>query len=114
MSAYETFGPYPLERDGHRLASGALRRFWKEREEDSRPGLRDAVGVYIFSVQKDEGAELVPWYVGKTDRQGFETRFGQEELRFRQVLENAKRGQLQILVVSIILCKRSGSCFVVG
>ena len=102
MSRYETFGPYDLERDGHRLASGALRRFWKLRREDSRPGLSDAVGVYVFSIWSEASQELTPWYVGRTDRQSFQMRFRQQDLHFRQVLERAKKGRLQIFLLAFM------------
>jgi hypothetical protein len=98
MSRYETFGPYDLERDGHRLASGALNRFWALREEDSRIGLSDAVGVYVYVIKSDASEELTPWYVGRTDKQSFKKRFRQQDLHFRQVLEKATEGHLQVFL----------------
>jgi len=102
MAEYQTFGPYDLERDGHRLAKNALKTFWQLREKDSVTGLNGAIGVYVFSVVPDSGQDGIPWYVGRTDKQSFQMRLSQQDLHFRQVLENAKSGQLQVFFVALM------------
>ncbi len=98
---YETFGPFDIDRDGGKLSENALRDFWNARLVDSRVGLQEAVGVYIVSVRAQKGKIAKPWYVGRTDRQGFKTRLSQQHLHFRQVLDKAKNGQLQIYLLAL-------------
>lgn len=72
---YDTFGPFILPRPAYKNGNkmGTKRRkidsenkecFWKSVNEKV-PGLRDAVGCYVFALGK------VPWYVGKTEKLGF-------------------------------------------
>jgi hypothetical protein len=70
IRAFETYGPFPLRREGEYVARDALRDFWDEVSEIA-PGLEDAVGVYILTVK--HGNSSKPWYVGKTDK-GFRER----------------------------------------
>jgi hypothetical protein len=46
--------------------------------------------------------ELTPWYVGRTDKQSFKKRFNQQDLHFRQVLERAKKGHLQVFLFAFM------------
>jgi hypothetical protein len=98
---YDTFGPFELEREGGQVPPEALASFWKNRKTDSVKGLDGAVGVYIFCVQAKKVADLKPWYVGRTDKQGFKKRFSQQHLHFRQVLDKAKNGTLQIYLIAL-------------
>jgi hypothetical protein len=98
---YETYGPFTLERNGGQVPITALTKFWQERKEDAEDGLDNAVGVYIFCVQAQKGAAIKPWYVGRTDKQSFKKRFSQQHLHFRQVLEKAKNGKLQIYLLAL-------------
>ncbi len=101
MASYKPFGPFPLNRDGAKLASGALAEFWKERSDDCVAGLCDAVGVYVFAVRAKKNKIAKPWYIGRTDKQSFKKRLIQQELHFRQVLEKAKNGQLEIFLIAM-------------
>ena len=97
---YEAFGPFVLDRQGNKLAPNALNEFWAQRVLDSVEGLCGAVGVYVIAVQS-ESRELKPWYVGRTDKQGFKKRFTQKHLHFREVLDAEKHGQLVIYLLAM-------------
>ena len=98
---YKTFGPFDIERDSGRLAESALENFWAARGRDSQSGLDGAIGVYVIVVQAKKNSSAKPWYVGRTDRQSFKKRLTQQQLHFRQVLEKAKRGKLQIYLLAL-------------
>jgi hypothetical protein len=70
---FETFGPFPLKRDGNYVSPDTLADFWDEISEKI-PGLEDAIGIYIVSIR--HGAVSKPWYVGKTEK-GFRRRLKQ-------------------------------------
>jgi hypothetical protein len=57
-----TFGPFELEKN----EPAAIRAFFT-RIEEAKENLEKAIGVYIFAIPNDKN-ELVPLYVGKTDR----------------------------------------------
>jgi len=101
MARYDSFGPFKLERVDGKVTRAALKKFWAERKADSEGGLCGAVGVYVIAVQSRVGGEFKPWYVGRTDRLGFEDRFYGHELLFRKILDEAKRGQLFIFLLGM-------------
>ncbi len=102
---YETFGPFDIERDGNKLRKTALTAFWSEREVDA-PGLSGAIGIYIFTVRATKKSIPKPWYVGKTDQQGFKKRFSQQLNRFGDVLDVAKNGTPQIFLLGRVTPSR--------
>lgn len=98
---YETYGPFPIERDGNKFRKSAFTKLWKEIEiPDSHHGLSTAIGVYVLAVRAKEGAALKPWYVGKTDSQGFKKRFTQQVGHFGDVLDNAKNGVPHVFLIA--------------
>jgi|GEM_PF-906378 len=96
--AYETYGPFDLDRDGNKFRKAALTKFWKERALDA-PLLNNAIGVYIVGVRASKKSRIKPWYVGKTDKQGFKKRFSQQIGRFSDVLDFAKNGEVKIFLI---------------
>jgi hypothetical protein len=80
---FSTFGPFPLQE----WSKKGLREFWIDTDrlqaESGYPQSLDrGIGVYLFVAELQSG-ELVPWYVGKTDKS-----FG---LRFRQHLAGGRK-----------------------
>jgi hypothetical protein len=104
-SIYETYGPFEIKRDGNKLRKEALIEFWKKIDKDY-PGLSDAVGVYIFAVKASRRSKSKPWYVGKTDKQGFKRRFKQQLNRFSDVFDSAKNGTPQIFLLARLTPRR--------
>jgi hypothetical protein len=103
--AYETYGPFDLDRDGNKLRRAALTKFWKERAKDA-PLLNNAIGVYIVGVRASKSSSIKPWYVGKTDKQGFKKRFYQQIGRFSDVLDFAKNGEVKIFLIARYQARR--------
>lgn len=62
MSCFEVFGPLPIAR-AHRLCATDQTPFWTAANAATR-GLAGAIGCYVFALQ--QGARLVPWFVGST------------------------------------------------
>jgi hypothetical protein len=67
---YEVFGPFPMVRRNGLIDSDKKkhRAFW-ESIDNERPGLKGACGCYVFAIRAGKG--IRPWYVGKTEAQGF-------------------------------------------
>jgi hypothetical protein len=68
---FQPYGPFPvrrLDRDVDR-SKEAKRAFWKSANE-SCPNISAACGCYLFAIQTRRA--VIPWYVGKAERQGFE------------------------------------------
>jgi hypothetical protein len=99
MFIYETYGPFPLERDGNKIRKEALTKLWKDIATDHQ-GLAGAIGVYVLAVRAKKDSALKPWYVGKTDRQSFKTRFYQQLARFSDVLDYAKNGTPHVFLLA--------------
>jgi hypothetical protein len=69
---YEIFGGFEIPRKPNKKSVVDTRDrydFWWS-IEDTKPGLCHARGCYIFALRK-RGGDIVPYYVGKTIRQGF-------------------------------------------
>lgn len=69
---YEIFGGFEIPRKPSKKSvvdARELSSFWKDVEAE-RPRLASAVGCYVFALRK-RGGGVMPWYVGKTCRQGF-------------------------------------------
>jgi hypothetical protein len=68
---FENFGPYPLPRSSRGGVSTVredIVGFW-DNVEQVVEGLPDAVGCYVFGISS--GGGVLPWYVGKAERQAF-------------------------------------------
>ena len=66
---FGTFGPFELPLSSRGLvARNELDTFWSAVEAE-HPGLAEAMGCYIFSIQL--GSSILPWYVGKTEKKTF-------------------------------------------
>lgn len=102
---YETYGPFELERDGNKFRKSALAKFWKEVDAND-PRLSRAIGVYVLAVRGTKKSALKPWYVGKTDKQGFKSRFNQQLTRFSDVLDYAKYGTPNIFLLTRLTSNR--------
>lgn len=96
---YETYGPFFLERDGNKFRKEAFSKFWQEVAKTDKK-LANAIGVYILAVQAKEKSTFKPWYVGKTDKQGFQARFKQQLTRFSDVLDFAKNGSPYVFLLA--------------
>ena len=96
---YETYGPFPMERDGNKFRKSAFTRLWKEVAE-IEPRLSGAIGIYVLAIRAKSGSALKPWYVGKTDKQGFKKRFAQQIGRFSDVLDSATNGSPQVFLIA--------------
>ena len=68
---FDVQGPFDLYRTSAKLIDNTAeaRRFYWEWVTDSVPGLDDACGCYIFTINTSNGA--LPWYIGKAERQSF-------------------------------------------
>jgi hypothetical protein len=64
---FEVYGGFQIQRNPNARTGCFNRAFW-----DGIPyeGLRKACGCYLFALQN--GNNICPWYVGKTERQTFE------------------------------------------
>jgi len=96
---YQTFGPFTLQpEDKYKITRGVLSDFFSDAETE-KPGISNAVGVYILTVQAHEGAVPKPWYVGRTDR-GFRQRFSFQLGKFRNILEDASKGIPKMFLIA--------------
>ena len=48
MRTFQTYGPFPLRREGEYVDRAALRDFWDDEVDDV--GLENAIGVYVLTV----------------------------------------------------------------
>ncbi len=101
MARYDSFGPFRLARVGNKVMRAQLSSFWNSRLNDSEAGLCTAVGIYIITVQSTSDGPYKPWYVGRTDKQGFQQRFVNHELLFRKILDKAKSGQIHVFLIAM-------------
>jgi hypothetical protein len=69
---FGTFGPFEIPVDKWGNISTSLSDFW-EAVEIEWAGLSDGRGCYVFGLSKSGGSRIEPWYVGKTNKQGFES-----------------------------------------
>ena len=104
---YETYGPFPIERDGNKFRKAAFAKLWADLAEE-HPHLHTAIGIYILAVRSKKGAPLKPWYVGKTDKQSFKKRFDQQLARFSDVLDLARNGTPCALLLARLTPNRRG------
>ena len=72
---FKVSGPFELKRtSGGIVAFGKneLAAFWEQTGRQTATDLRNACGCYVFALQN--GENIVPWYVGKTEGATFEVR----------------------------------------
>jgi hypothetical protein len=69
---FGTFGPFAIPVDEWGNISTSLSNFW-EGVEAEWLGLPNGRGCYVFGLSRSGGSRIEPWYVGKTNRQGFES-----------------------------------------
>lgn len=65
------YGPFELPRDdgGLLLLDRSGRKSIWDSVDHADPGLADACGCYVFAIRN--GGGILPWYVGKAERQSF-------------------------------------------
>lgn len=64
-------GPFIISKKSNGLILATaeyLKQFWEEIDEEY-PGLSCACGCYVFATRAGKG--VIPWYVGKTEKQSF-------------------------------------------
>jgi hypothetical protein len=93
---YQTFGPFKLTSRDDLSSQPIANDFWDELD-DKHPGLRSAIGIYIFSVQATKRSALTPWYVGKTE-DSFERRFRGHRKLFEKLLN--KNGSAVLFLIA--------------
>ena len=87
---YKIYGPYeiPLQEGEFkkRIDKEDINEFWRS----VAPGLEDACGVYIFSIEKNSKEK--PWYVGKAKNQSFarECFTNHKKIQYHEALERSK------------------------
>jgi hypothetical protein len=99
---FDTFGPLLLSRADQIVTADELRTFSKALEGE-KTGLSKAIGVYVFGL-KDSKGEIVPWYVGKSDK-GFSRRFdehskGRGENLYEKLAKRMPTGDLQVFLIA--------------
>jgi hypothetical protein len=107
MRTFETYGPFPLRREGEYVDRAALRDFWDDEVDDV--GLENAIGVYVLTVR--HGDSVKPWYVGKTDKSFRERIRGHADggKLFAGLAGAAPKGQVELIFLA--LRSRSGEGF---
>lgn len=98
---YEIFGDFPVPRTpGKRGVSAENRRTFRAQLEAKHPGLASAVGCYVFAIRAGRG--ILPWYVGKTCKQGFvQECFEPHKLNhYNEVLYSKERGTPVLYLVA--------------
>jgi len=93
---YQTFGPFKLTSRDDLSSQTIAGDFWDELD-DKHPGLRAAIGVYLFAVQATKKSALTPWYVGKTE-DSFERRFRNHRKLFEKLLN--KNGSVVLFLMA--------------
>jgi len=68
---FGTFGPFDIPRDEYGNVSDSLSDFW-EAVDSEWEALSNGRGCYVFGISPSGGSRVEPWYVGKTNRQGFD------------------------------------------
>ncbi len=66
---FGVYGGFEIRRKKNR--HGVFDKDFWESVDDTMDGLPDACGCYVFALQN--GANIVAWYVGKTERRTFKT-----------------------------------------
>ncbi len=91
MSKFVPYGPFEMPVDGAQIDRTRENEFWNN-VRLQHPGLPKAVGCYIFAIRAGRG--IKPWYVGKTERLGFQGESWQPHklLHYQGVLAKRERG----------------------
>ena len=68
---FGTFGPFRIPLDEYGNVPNSLTEFW-DSVDTEWPRLSRGRGCYVFGIATAGGPRIEPWYVGKTNRQGFD------------------------------------------
>lgn len=103
---YENYGPYELDCPINTKLSSKQPSLWDAMEAD-REGLSNAKGVYIFGINSSGGDRISPWYVGKTEEQGFrnEALVAHKLLVYREVLGDYDRARCYLFFLARVTDK---------
>jgi hypothetical protein len=98
---FGTFGPFEVPVDDWGNVSTSLSDFWEE-VDSAWHGLASARGCYVFGLAKSGGSRIEPWYVGKTNRQGFESEcFKSHQLNhYSRALSRYERAKPYLYLIS--------------
>lgn len=98
---FETFGPFSIHIDIVNNVPKSRVLFWKE-IENSEEGLSTAKGCYMFGIKSSGGPCIFPWYIGKTNSQGFYKEcFGpHQRLHYLSALKNYERAVPYLFLVT--------------
>lgn len=66
---FQTYGPFKVEVQPNGLIGKNQAKLWEEANK-MFTNLPEAKGCYVFGIRRG-GQRIVPWYVGKTNRQSF-------------------------------------------
>lgn len=72
MINFKTFGPFEIKLDEYGNIPNSMTDFWAT-VELKYSGLSAARGCYLFGIRTSGGPRIVPWYIGKTNYQTFES-----------------------------------------
>ncbi|MDE0130049.1 MAG: hypothetical protein OXQ86_10845 [Gammaproteobacteria bacterium] len=103
---YKIFGPYeiPMHKGEFkkRIDKEDINEFWRSVD----PGLEDACGVYIFSIEKNSKEK--PWYVGKAQNQSFsrECFTHHKIVQYHEALELSKGTPMMYFLARMMKDKR--------
>ena len=103
---YKIYGPYeiPMQRGEFkkRIDKEDIDEFWRSVD----PGLEDACGVYIFSIEKNSKEK--PWYVGKAQNQSFsrECFTHHKIIQYHEALEKSKGTPMMYFLARMMADKR--------
>ena len=106
---YEIFGEFELPRKpGRKRVDTSKRREFRATLEAAHTGLASAVGCYVFAIRAGRG--ILPWYVGKTCKQGFyqECLEPHKLNHYNDALDSKKRG---VPVLYLVARMTQGSKF---
>ncbi len=98
---FGTFGPFEVPIDKWGNISTVLSEFW-EGVDLEWPGLTNGRGCYVFGLSKSGGSRIEPWYIGKTNRQGFENEcFKAHQLNhYGRALNRYSRAKPQLYLIA--------------
>ena len=102
---YEVYGPFEVPRksrkDGGRtldFSKGKLGSFWGD-VDGADPGLRSAVGCYLFATRAGRG--ITPWYVGQSKGPFEKECFAhQKQAIYRDVMDDIGRATPLLFLVA--------------
>ena len=98
---FGTFGPFDIPRDEYGNVSDSLSDFW-EAVDSEWEALSSGRGCYVFGISPSGGSRVEPWYVGKTNKQGFDCEcFTPHKLNhYSRALNRYNRGKPRLFLVA--------------